>query len=457
VLGKDPIPDLLIVEDHGHALAEWAEKGIRDAVVVNIDTHDDIRLIPEEKIGKLKELYRQKDWKGLAEAASSAGHGLYNVGNWIYAGSRLGMFREVYWVIPYTYFSQSNAEDLLRQFLKSGMFSAEDIQTFTLKDNRFRGTFHGIPIILCDLESLPGIEGPLLLSVDTDFFPVFTSQYRINYLSALDRMFSLLFSSNYRIQDAVVSYSVNGEFLQPHLRWVGNELATVLMRPAVLNEPPAPLVGILQQVDDAYRSVSYAEMFKLIDKYQSPSPEASLLLYKAYAHMLQGDSEKALKAAQESCKADSLYCTGLPYIGAVSFVKDQCDDAVKFFSAGYSADPDMRNGLYYYAHCLRDLGKTEEALAYYNKDVQLNGSFPTEFLIFETYLLSGEKDAAMAALKIAVSSLESNPYAEVVNEKAAHAIYSALDYCKKNGLKKMADTLEGNAAVKKMFDDYPRG
>ena len=97
VIGKDPIPELLTVEDHGMALARWAEQGIRDAVLINIDTHDDMRLIHEDKIIRLKELYRKKDWKGITEADSSADQGLYHVGNWIYAGVSLGIIKEVYW------------------------------------------------------------------------------------------------------------------------------------------------------------------------------------------------------------------------------------------------------------------------------------------------------------------------------------------------------------------------
>ncbi len=456
VLGKDPIPDLLNVEDHGQALARWAEQGLRDAVVINIDTHDDIRVIPEEKITELQKLYKQQDWKEFAEADSVADHGLYHVGNWIYAGARLGMFKEIFWVIPYPYFSQSNAEELLRRFLKDAMFSDEDIQTYTLQDNRFSGFYQGIPLTVCDIESLPVLSHHVVMSIDTDFFPVFSTQYRINYLKALDILFSSLFNRNYHIQKAVVSYSVNGEYISPHLRWIGDELANVLSRPSVLNEPPSDLLVQLQKLDDEYRSVQHEKMLRLIEEYPTADHEASLLLYKAYAHMLKGETEKAFNAAKSSCEADRLYCTGLSYLGSLYFTKKQCQEAERFFMEGYSSDPGIINGLYYYAHCLRDMGKTDEALRYYRKDVQMNGSFPTNFLIFETYLLSGNSEEAVQALNAAVSSLEINPYAEVVNTRAANAIYAALDYSEKNNLMELHAVLKDNPAVKKMFVDYPK-
>ncbi|KPJ97922.1 MAG: hypothetical protein AMK71_12285 [Nitrospira bacterium SG8_35_4] len=69
----------------------------------------------------------------------------------------------------------------------------------------------------------------------------------------------------------------------------------------------------------------------------------------------------------------------------------------------------MRNGLYYFAHCLRDLRKTDKAITHYKKDVLLNGSFPTDFLPFEKYLMNKDCDQALAALKNAIVALERIP------------------------------------------------
>ena len=49
VLGVDPVNDIGVMENHSEALVRWIKKGIKDAVVINIDTHDYVRWIPEEK------------------------------------------------------------------------------------------------------------------------------------------------------------------------------------------------------------------------------------------------------------------------------------------------------------------------------------------------------------------------------------------------------------------------
>ncbi|RJQ43509.1 MAG: hypothetical protein C4538_12075 [Nitrospiraceae bacterium] len=457
VLGREPVRNTLVVEDHSQAFAQWAEQGIHNAVLINIDTHDDIRSIPEEKLALLEDLYRRRDWKGFADADSVADDGLYHIGNWIYAGARLSMFKEVYWVIPNNFFSQRDTEEQLRRFLRSVMFSDKDIQTFLFENNRFHGSVNGIPFTVCGLESLPDINSPVLLSIDADFFPVYSDEHRAIYLTALKEMFDALSEKHYHIQGAAISYSVNGDYLQPHLRWVGNTAAMILEKPDLLKGPPPEVLALLQQIDNEYRGVNPDEILRLIQLYTPQFKEPSLLLYKAYAYMLKGESEKAFDAAMAACNADKLYCTGLSHLGSLYFVKGQCGEAERFFRAGFSAVPDMRNGLYHFAHCLRDLGRPAEALEYYKKDVMLNGSFPTDFLIFETYLKSGRKQEAETALKTAVSGLERNPYAEVVNERAASAIYTAIEYADQGGLIELTEKLRSNSTIRQMFRDYPRG
>lgn len=456
LLGVDPIPAPLMMEDHSQALASWAEQGIRDAVVINFDSHGDIRPIPESKIATLQDMYRRRDWKGFKEADSVADHGLYNIGNWLYAGARLGIFREIYWVIPHNMFPGNDYEEHLRQFLRSRMFSVKDIQTFRMDNKQFRGLFNGIPITVCSPESLPDINSPLLLSIDTDFFPVYSNAYRTHYLTALNKIFRAIFRKNYRIQGAVVSYSVNGEYLNPHLRWVADTVGMILNDPKILDEPPSAMLKLLLKLDNAYRSTDPVTILKHVKHYDPLYPEAPILLYKAYAHMLNGDTDKAYETAAASCKIDKRYCAGLPYIGSLYSVKNDCVTAERFFRAGIAADPEMSNGVHRLAQCLRDNGNFSEAVVYYKKTVLLNGSFPMGFMLFETYLMSGNRQEALNSLKAAVRSLEQYPYAEVINQPTADAIYTAIDYTDKEDLKDMLKTLRDHMAVKHMLINYPR-
>lgn len=455
VLGSDPVKPL-IVEDHSQALAHWAEQGIQDAVLINFDSHDDIRRIPDSKVSRLKDMYRSRDWEGFKEADSVADWGLFNVGNWIYAGARLGIFRKVYWVVPLSLFPPQKKEHHLRQYLRSINFSVNDIKTFRMRNNHFSGSLHGIPFTICSPESLPSISGPLMLSIDSDFFPAYSEEYRKHYLAAMHRIFRSLFSRNYRIQGAAVSISVNGEYLRPHLRWLGDTAAMLIENPEIIEKQPSAMLSLLLKLDNAYRDADASRILKLAEHYTSRDPEPSILLYTAYAHIMKGDTDRVYEAAMASCKMDRRYCSGLPFIGMLYFMKEKPLKAERFFRAGFSSDPEMENGHYCFAHCLRNTGNFKEAVTYYNISAEINGSFPADFLIFETFLLSGNMSKAMNALKTAVSGLGNNPYAKVIDERAAKAIYSAIDYSDKEGLVGLLKTLRSHQKVQNMFMNYPR-
>jgi tetratricopeptide (TPR) repeat protein len=455
VLGKDAIANPLIVEDHSQALAYWAEHGVRGAVLMNIDTHDDIRWIPEIKLGDLRELYRRGEWQRFSKADTFAHEGLYNVGNWIYAGAQLGVFKEIYWVIPFKYFAAGISEGSLRLFLASCGFSAEDVQSFSLKNRLFRGSFKGIPLTLCGMESLPVITEPLLLSIDADFFRTFSAQYRVAFLPALHTVYDKLSRMNYRITDAAVSYSINGDFLHPHHRWVGDAAAMILHMPGLTNAAPSELLFLLQRIENAYRSNNPTEMLAIADPYLVLHQLPSLLLYKAFAHVLQGDQDKAYTAAMASCRTDKMYCSGVVYIGAYYASKEQYSRAERFFRGGFTINPNMNYGLFQFANCLRKLGKFQESIGYFEKDEKMNGPFMNHFMIVETHLMLGDHHAAAAALKIAIRGLENDPYALVINETVAHSIYAAIDFCDQSKSKEMATALRNNPAIVQMTKKYP--
>jgi hypothetical protein len=115
----------------------------------------------------------------------------------------------------------------------------------------------------------------------------------------------------------------------------------------------------------------------------------------------------------------------------------------------------MNYGLFQFANCLRTLGKLRESISYYKKDERLNGPFADDFMIVETYLMQGDRQAA-AALKSVLRGLENDPYAAVMNETVAHSIYAAIDFCDQYKFKEMAAALRNNPAIVQMARNYPR-
>lgn len=457
LLGKGPIDNPLVVEDHSEALAHWAEKGVRDAVLINIDTHDDLRWIPERKCEELAAIYRRRDWQHFRAVDTSAEGGLYHVGNWIHAGHRLGMFREVIWVIPFAVLSMNNPDEKMRRFLTDYEFEEKEIANFALHDGRFRGTVNGLPLTICDAGSLPDISDPLLLSIDTDFFPPHSIVHEQNYLHGMHDLFRALYARKYRVLDAVVAYSVNGDYLPPHLRWVGDTTAALLGNPRLIDDQPPQQILLTQELDTLHLNSDPAGILKLADTWKrAGNPDsAAIEAYRAIALVLQGDVESAFLATRESCRLDRRYCTLFPYIGTYWYSDGRYRDAERFFRAGFGADPGMANGLFQYAHCLRHLGRIREALTWYQRDEAKIGIFPSRFLIAETEILLGDHRAAKASIAKGVAGLTANRYAQVVNRETADAIYRVLSFCDSKGLSDASATLRSNRTVTAMFAAYP--
>ncbi|QSV44239.1 tetratricopeptide repeat protein [Geobacter benzoatilyticus] len=456
VIGKDPVPRPLMAEDHCEALAHWAEKGVRDAVLLNFDTHDDIRWVPNHKIDALSDIYRSRDWQRFRQVSGMGEDSLYHLGNWIYAGGRLGIFREVYWIIPFEVLSMEDPEAKMRLFLKEYEFNDGEISSFSLVGGRFRGTFHGIPFTVCDMGSLPDIGSPLLLSIDTDFFPPYSTVHEKSYLPSLHDLFTALYGKKYRILDAVVSYSVNGDYLPPHLRWIGDTIGAILEKPGLIDENPTEFLTLLQQLDNDYRGTDTAAMLGYIEAWQARYPLPPVKAYQALAHTLRNEPESAFRAAREACAQDPRYCTLFPYIGTYHYTGGRYAVAETFYRAGFAANPAMTNGLFQYGHCLRRMGRIKEAITWYEKDEAANGLFPTRFLITEMHLLRGDREAARASLAKAVDGLAQNRYADVINDETARAIYAALDFSERERLRDLSAVLRANPTVIRMLTTYPR-
>jgi tetratricopeptide (TPR) repeat protein len=449
-----------VVEDHSQFLSRWAAQGIRDAVLINIDTHDDIVRISDNKISDLKAIYNRSDWTGFsaADEHTASHNGLFGVVNWIYAGGMLGIFSQVFWVCPYNLLDNATSDGPMRQLLVDLHFRDEDIATFVLHNNQFSGRINGVPFTICNLDSLPSINKPLLLSIDADFFPTCSAIYQVSYLNLLHKTFTALYAKKYKLLDAAVCYSINGEYLNPHQRWIGDAVVKVFADPGmIITDAPSELLKLQQHLENALRSGEADEILLQSQQYLKQHPDPSLLLYLAFGYMLKGDSDNAYSAAFESSRIDKRYSSGLQYMGTLYYLRKQYQTAEQFYAGGFSADPDMTVGLLQYGNCLLKLGKLSEALQVYAKDIQVNGSFPCHFMMVYVYMRLGDQRNAEHTLQEALKRLEMYVAPRVLNRDVADALYAILDYCDKKGLHTLADPLRRHPMTRIMNKSFPVG
>jgi len=454
VLGRDAIENVAFFENHSEALVQWAKKGIRNAVLVNIDTHDDIRWMPAEKIEKLKCLCEKKDWAAIKEVDSVGDESLFNIGNFIYAATKLRIIKEVYWIIPFAYFSKADTKNPLKKFLRTYNFSEKDIKTFRIKDGCFCGSFHEIPLNICGIEALPDIKKPLILSIDVDFFSPMAREYGLNKMSGIKVLFDALYKKKYKIQDALIAYSVNGGYLSAINRWIGDQSAEVLRKPDMIYGTPPELWTVRQNADIYYEGNKADLLFELTERYlEKYQNEPSLMMYTAFAYYGTGNFERAFDCAKKACLINPGYCFGLADIGQCLIDADRLPDAVKFFESAYSFCPGMNYRQKGFANALRKAGRYREALKYYETYRSKNSSFPVDFLMGETFLLMGDEESALKHFNRGRKYLEIDHYAFVKYRIDADAILSAIEFYEKRGFSEYAGELKKSPKLKAIFED----
>ena len=406
VLGGEQIIDVRIVEDHRDALRHWQEKGIRNAVLINVDAHDDLKRIPASDIEGLKKRMHppgiHTDGENLAEAANN---------NFIYVAAKLGIVKKVIWVVPTTYAIYADSGTRLVSLLKMYGFHDEDIVTFEQTGSHFTGAVDGIPVIICDPETLPDLNEPVLFSVDVDFFPAMINDTSFIITKTVTDTLRAIFAKEYEVRDSLVSYSINGGFLSISYRWVGNLVIDLLRMPALLEEERLPTRYLfLQRADMLMLMKRYDELLHHLSPYIGVNDiDPSVYIYAAQAYHGLGDRGNSFYWAEKACLAEKTYCYGLPELGI--FLLDQygIESAEMFFARGYGLCPDMDHGQFRFAMALKEAGKLDEAIRYFKTFRECYGAFPVDFYLAETYLRKGDEISALTFYDSGRSAIRHDP------------------------------------------------
>lgn len=435
VLGGEQILDVRIIEDHRDALRHWQEKGIRNAVLVNVDAHDDLKRIPAADIEGLRKAMQ-------SPAGRQAGEGLAAVGNnnFIYAAAKLGIVKKVVWVLPATYAIYGDSGARLVSLLKMYGFHDEDIVTFEYTDHHFSGTVDGLPVIICDPATLPDLNDPVLFSVDVDFFPAMIDDTSFIITKTVTDTLRAIFRKQYEVRDTVVAYSVNGGFLSVSYRWVGNLVIDLLRDPALLEEEKLPTRYLfLQRADMLLLMKRYDELLYHLSPYiDQENIDPSVYIYAAQAYQGLGDRGNSFHWAEKACLAEKSYCYGLPELGVYLLDQYGVESAEMFFTRGYGLCPDMDHGQFRFAMALKEAGKLDEAIRYFKIFRDCYGAFPVDFYIAETYLRKGDEASALVFYDSGRSAIRHDPsllsgFGDFQILKSAAAFYEAKGFSSQAG------------------------
>ncbi len=370
VLGREPLKDVFVCEDHSETFVQWAKMGFRDITVVHVDAHDDLGYIDKSKIKEIGRLIDNSDWQTLQSHRDRGARGLYTLANFLYAAAHTGIVKKVYWVMPFDYFLHAGGGEKLRNFLKIGggsLMNPLEVEAMKMEYGCLTGTLKGIDISICGPETLPKIGTPVILDIDTDFFPTYSLERNWTKLQGIKAFFDALYSLNLMVRFVDIAYSVNKGYLKPIHRWLVDVIKDILKEPGIIKKPTPPeLWADLDVVDYALIARKPERGDVVLKEALKKHPDnLPLKAYDAYYSLVYGgDYKDALQKAVKLCKQDSAYCYLLPFMGDVIKNGKSPDKADIFYKKAVELAPGNFYFLREYGKYLLKMKRYDEAINY---------------------------------------------------------------------------------------------
>lgn len=271
-VGREGVALVHRFENHSSALVAWRRAGVRDRIVLHVDGHSDFDWLPDGAVARIAGTSAD----GLRELelhpydASPDTVRKFGIWNFLYPAARLGIVREIVWVVPDgTAEAREGLSALLRAMLfdKIHMVSVEEAQSFRIEGGRAHGRLLGVPITICRLADLPAVREPVLLDVDLDFFTTrsaATLQVLESPWTTPSALVRSLGERGVATDLATLSMSTTGGFMPPQCRWLGRAMEDALREPGAspgdeadrLEADSARARGDLGRAEQIYRKLA---------------------------------------------------------------------------------------------------------------------------------------------------------------------------------------------------------
>lgn len=155
-----------MMEDHDKAYDAWRDLGVRGRTLVHVDAHIDFGWVPETDMDEIRSIGEAT----LLNPFVKSRRRMMTIGNYIYPAMRDGFVDTFYWVVPTPTWGSARGRKAvmghLKRILSLRRYAGGAIRSDA---DSIRCRVMGHDLIVCCLETLPRIAGPVLLDIDTDF------------------------------------------------------------------------------------------------------------------------------------------------------------------------------------------------------------------------------------------------------------------------------------------------
>lgn len=340
VFGKDKITDIQLVEKGSDSLANWALSDIRSTALVHVSAESSLSRIPLIHIEKMRAETNAGNWNMIKDKQGV----LFGNDDYLHAASRLLMIEEIYWVLPYQYFSDIPlARDRIRKLLRASKdFEEDEINATKMEFGCLKGRLSGVYIQICSPRTLPMIKKPVIINIDAGFFPLYAGGLRLSKLAAMKRFFDELVFRKLKVVRIDISYGTEGGNTKAVHRFIGDELFEGISDPEIFRSESPPDLWMYR--DEAENMLSGGEDRMVIDYLVKPlqqfPDDTALRMLRAEAKAKAGALNGAFDELNEICERDVHYCYGFVDLGNTLADRKKYDEAEMFFRRAVSSLPD---------------------------------------------------------------------------------------------------------------------
>lgn len=450
VLAVDPLTKGTVVESEADIVSVWLLLGVKKATLLNISSDDGLGLLDPTALSRINKAALEGGLDIKREGARATRAKLFGEEDFLRAAWSLGLIGEVYWIAPFGSLKGPSGGAELAGYFRGRGFPEEAIASFKPVEGCWKGDAAGIPLTVCPREALPYIAGPVLVNIESSYFPYAASERKIRFVTEVKNFFTDAAAQGYEVTHVSLTPSTYSGKLGLNLRWLSDIALDILRNPGELTNPQTPArwttletgYGLLmggKGRDVEEKMISHLSMLDKTDQ------AARLLL--AQSLLLQNRFNEAYKLVIEACEADKAYCYGLVDTGLGMISGGAVDLGLVFFNRADEMAPELGYMEDVRGSALLSAGKWLEAAIFYGKLVERGGPWPNGLLKGYAELKLGDRGAALESFAKAVDALDTDTRYTSNPADLIEAVREAVSLLGEAGMGDKAKKLEGDARL----------
>jgi hypothetical protein len=145
----------------------------------------------------------------------------------------------VVWVLPtISPVNQLNIDTFRKQRLDYGAINPQEAQNLSKFDGGFKGIIGGVHFQAMSIDTLPALDGPVVLHIDLGYFkPIYKSERKTPLFPLLYQTSGSLLGKGWETVSKTISSSTEDSNLPLAVRFIGPTLGVLLENPGMLDKP----------------------------------------------------------------------------------------------------------------------------------------------------------------------------------------------------------------------------